>query len=94
MKFKLIILLAALPVSAHTMEMNTDQYIEYMAQQHCANQKLWQDPDKLNAKLAEPDKQYGVDENDFDALDQMAMDFTDNADDQEKLEQRVKSLCP
>ncbi len=94
MKVASTILLAALPVSALALDMTDDQYIEYMALQHCANQQHWEQPDKLNAELAALDQRFNIGDDDFEALDDKAMAFADQPDGQEKLEQRVKSLCP
>lgn len=90
----LLIPFALLPLNASALDMSTDQYVEYMAHQHCANQQYWEQPEQLERTLNALDQQYGIGDDDFDALDDMAMKFAEAPQNQERLEQKVKTLCP
>ncbi|MBQ0754187.1 MAG: hypothetical protein KBT87_10920 [Gammaproteobacteria bacterium] len=83
-----------LPLSASALEMNAEQYIEYMAHQHCANQQYWEQPEQLERTLNALDQQYSIGDDDFDALDDMAMKFAEDPNNQAALETKVHAICP
>jgi hypothetical protein len=90
----LLIPFALLPLNASALDMSANQYIEYMAHQHCANQQYWEQPEQLERTLSALDQQYGIGDDDFDALDDMAMKFAEDPQNQESLEKKVQTLCP
>lgn len=89
-----ILALILLPLHASALEMSADQYIDYMAHQHCANQQYWEKPDQLERTLSALDQQYGIGDEDFDALDDMAVKFSQDPKNQDTLEKKVRTLCP
>lgn len=86
---------AALPAIASAEELMTkDQYIEYSAKQHCINQDYWDQPDKQNAELAALDTAMGIGEDDYMALDDLAMAMDQDADVQAAVEAKAREMCP
>ena len=74
--------------------MSKDQYIDYSAKQHCINQDYWDQPDKQNAELAALDKAMGIGEDDYMALDDLAMEMDQDADVQAAVEAKAREMCP
>lgn len=74
--------------------MSRDQYIEYSAKQHCINQQYWDQPDKQNAELTALDTAMGIGEDDYDALDALAMELDMDASVQEAVELKAREACP
>lgn len=74
--------------------MSRDQYIEYSVKQHCINQQYWDQPDKQNAELNALDTAMGIGEDDYDALDALAMEFDMDATIQEAVELKAREACP
>lgn len=89
-----IIAWALLPLSASALEMSAEQYVEYMAHQHCANQQYWGQPKLLERTLNALDQQYRIGDDDFDSLEDMAMKFAEDPKNQKVLEQKVQTICP
>ena len=90
------ILIAALvlPASALALNMNQQQFIDYSAEQHCLNQKLWDQPDKLETELMALEKKFGISEDDLDALDALTAKYNADASIQPKIEEKARTLCP
>lgn len=83
-----------LSLTSDAFDMNAEQYTEYMAHQHCANQQYWEMPEQLERTLSALDQQYGITENDLDTLDEIAMKFSEDPNNQAALEAQVRILCP
>ena len=85
----------ALPALASAESLMTkDQYIEYSAKQHCINQDYWDQPDKQNAELTALDEAMGIGEDDYDALDTLAMEMDQDAGVQAAVETKAREMCP
>ena len=74
--------------------MTRDQYIEYSAKQHCINQQYWDQPDKQGSELNALDKSMGIGEDDYAALDDMAMEYDMDPTVQEEVEAKARKMCP
>lgn len=86
--------LALLPASALALDMSQEQFIEYSAEQHCLNQKLWDQPAKLEEELMALEEKYGVTEDDLDALDALTAKYNADPSIQPKIEEKARALCP
>jgi HPt (histidine-containing phosphotransfer) domain-containing protein len=90
----ILIALAVLPASALALKMDRTQFIDYAAQQHCLNQKLWDQPDKLERELEKLEKKFGIREKDLDALDDLTAKYNADSEVQAAVEEKVRTLCP
>jgi HPt (histidine-containing phosphotransfer) domain-containing protein len=90
----ILLALATLPASALALKMNQQQFIDYSAEQHCLNQKLWDQPDKLESELEKLEKKFGIREKDLDALDDLTAKYNADGDVQAAIEAKVRTLCP
>jgi len=89
-----LLTLAVLPASALALKMDRTQYIDYAAQQHCLNQTLWDQPDKLENELEKLEKKFGIREKDLDALDDLTAKYNADSEAQSAIETKVRTLCP
>lgn len=85
---------ALLPTSALALDMSQQQFIDYSAEQHCLNQKLWDQPAKLEEELINLEEKYGISEDDLDALDALTAKYNADATIQPKIEEKARTLCP
>jgi HPt (histidine-containing phosphotransfer) domain-containing protein len=86
--------LALLPASALALKMDQQQFIDYSAEQHCLNQKLWDQPDKLEKELVKLEKKFGIRDNDLDALDELTAKYNSDTVVQQQIEEKARTLCP
>ncbi len=86
--------LILLPASALALDMSQQQFIEYSAEQHCLNQKLWDQPEKLESELIKLEEKYGISEDDLDALDALTAKNNADASIQPQIEEKARTLCP
>lgn len=83
-----------LPVSGLALDMDEARFVEYSAQQHCLNQTLWDQPAALEEALLKLEQEFGIGENDLDALDEMTARYQADAGVTERIEARARELCP
>ena len=81
------------PVGAEPL-MDRAQYIDYSAQQHCINQQYWDQPAKQEEELLALEKKLGISEEDYTALDDLAISYGADAEVQEAIEARAREICP
>ncbi|MCC1495866.1 hypothetical protein [Alcanivorax sp. 1008] len=86
--------LTLLPASALALDMSQQQFIDYSAEQHCLNQKLWDQPAQLEAELIKLEEKYGISEDDLDALDELTAKYNADATIQPQIEEKALALCP
>ena len=86
--------LALFPASALALDMSQQQFIDYSAEQHCLNQKLWDQPAKLEEELITLEEKYGISEDDLDALDALTAKNNADVSIQPKIEEKARALCP
>jgi hypothetical protein len=92
---KLSVLFALfLPVPALALDMDEARFIEYSAQQHCLNQTLWDQPAALEEALVKLEQEFGIGEDDLDALDELTARYQADAGVTERIETRARELCP
>jgi len=92
---KLSVLLALfLPAPAFALDMDEARFIEYSAQQHCLNQTLWDQPAALEEALVKLEQEFGIGEDDLDALDELTARYQADAGVTERIETRARELCP
>lgn len=86
--------LILLPASALALDMSEQQFIDYSAEQHCLNQKLWDQPAKLEEELMALEEKFGITEDDLDALDALTAKYNADATIQPQIEEKARALCP
>lgn len=86
--------LTLLPASALALDMSQQQFIDYSAEQHCLNQKLWDQPAQLEAELIKLEEKFGISEDDLDALDELTAKYNADATIQPQIEEKALVLCP
>jgi HPt (histidine-containing phosphotransfer) domain-containing protein len=86
--------LALLPASALALDMSQQQFIDYSAEQHCLNQKLWDQPAKLEEELMALEEKFGITEDDLDALDALTAKYNADPSIQPQIEEKARTLCP
>ena len=95
--FTLVAAIAAavtlLPGNALALDMSQQQFIDYSAEQHCLNQKLWDQPAKLEAELIALEEKYGISEDDLDALDTLTAKYNADPSIQPQIEEKARALC-
>ena len=74
--------------------MNADQFVDYSARQHCINQQFWDQPEKQDSELMALEKEMGITDDNFDAVDALMMQYQQQSDLQAKVEAKVNTLCP
>jgi hypothetical protein len=74
--------------------MSEAQFVDYSARQHCINQDLWDQPDKQNEQLFALEKEFGITDENFDAVDALIMDYQQDSQLRGQVEAKVKTLCP
>lgn len=89
-----IVILALVPVSALALDMDEARFVEYSARQHCLNQTLWDQPAALEEALIELEEEFGVGEQDLDALDALTAEYQADSAVSERIEARARALCP
>lgn len=96
MKKTIITLAAALASASLQAEplMDRDQYIDYSAQQHCINQQYWDQPTKQEEELLALEQKLGINEDNYTALDDLAMSYGQDPAVQEAIEARAREICP
>lgn len=83
-----------LSTGAAALDMSKQQFIDYSAQQHCLNQKLWDQPAKLESELMALEEKFGVSEDDLDALDALTAKYNADPAIQTQVEEKARVLCP
>jgi hypothetical protein len=86
--------LTLLPASALALDMSQQQFIDYSAEQHCLNQKLWDQPAQLEAELIKLEEKFGISEDDLDALDELTAKYNADPTIQPQIEEKALTLCP
>jgi len=96
MKKTIITLAAALACASLHAEplMDREQYIDYSAQQHCINQQYWDQPKKQEEALLALEKKLGINEDNYTALDNLAMTYDQDTEVLEAIEARAREICP
>lgn len=92
-KFSVVFALCLSPLSAMALDMDEARFVEYSAQQHCLNQTLWDQPAKLEEALVKLEQEFGISEDDLDALDELTARYQADASVTERIEARARELC-
>lgn len=78
----------------HSAPPGREQYIDYSAQQHCINQQYWDQPKKQEEALLALEKKLGINEDNYTALDDLAMTYDQDTEVLEAIEARAREICP
>ncbi|MCB1835994.1 MAG: hypothetical protein KDH99_00120 [Alcanivoracaceae bacterium] len=93
-KFSVSVALSLLPLPAMALDMDEARFVEYSARQHCLNQTLWDQPAKLEEALVTLEQEFGIGEDDLDALDELTARYQADAAVTGQIEARARELCP
>ena len=94
MRAGVVILAFLLSAQAWADMLEPEQYVDYAAQLHCLNQQYWDDPVRLDQEIGKVEQVFGIDPDDFDAVDAMAARYDLDADVQAAVEEKARELCP